>query len=220
MEIQKGEDLQIDINDTGVGMNDEVQKHIFEPFYTTKGKEKGVGMGLAAVYGTIKSHGGFINVMSQEDRGTTFTLYFPILYTKHVKVKEKPKLNPARVSGTILFVDDDATICEMANIILKRAGYQMELFQDGQKAIEFYQKHWKKIDLVILDMVMPKISGREIYRAIKKINPKVKTMLSSGHSLEGQAQEGMEEGVLAFLQKPYMKAELLEKITLVFRNSN
>ncbi len=217
--LSLGDYLQICITDTGSGMDSETIQHIFEPFYTTKGVGKGTGMGLAAVYGTIKNHNGAIEVYSKPGHGTTFKIYLPL---KTEGVGEDTdffkRTDIIKGSSHILLADDEEILCEMAKDMIETLGYKITICRDGKEAIEVYKKSWKDIDLIILDMVMPEMDGKDAYLAMRKINPDVKVLLSSGYSITGQARELLSKGVDDFIQKPYRKTELSQKIAKVLGN--
>lgn len=214
-----GNYLQLCISDTGSGMDKETQQHIFEPFFTTKEVGKGTGMGLAAVYGTINNHKGAIDVYSEPGRGTTFKIYLP-LTTEGIGdetgfVKEADVI---KGSAHILLADDEEMLGEMAKDMIETLGYKITICRNGKEAMKIYEKSWKDINLVILDMVMPEMDGKETYLEMKKVNPAIKVLLSSGYSITGVARELLSRGVDDFIQKPYRKAELSQKIAKVLNS--
>jgi CheY-like chemotaxis protein len=192
-------------------MSDEVIAHLFEPFFTTKPQGKGTGLGLPAVYGAMKNHKGAITVTSEPGAGSTFALYLPL---QHVGHEVTPKALSALSERTysILFVDDEAGIRSLASDMLEVQGHTVTTCADGQEAIEVYRAQPHDFDLVILDLIMPKLSGHETFRALRVINPKVKVLLCSGYSLSEQAQEILQEGAAGFLQKPFLIDDLQQKI--------
>ena len=214
-ELFPGEYLEVTVSDTGTGITQELQGHIFEPFFTTKPRGKGTGMGLAAVYGIIKNHNGNITVESTPGKGTTFKIHFPI----SVETTEEEKTIPApskKSTGNkikIMLVDDEKLFRNLAKDLLKKLNYKMKICQNGKEAVEYYNKSWKQVDLVVLDMVMPGLSGKETFIALRKINPNIKALLASGYSIDGEAQEILEEGVLGFVHKPFTIQELEKAIT-------
>ncbi len=220
--IEPGKYLVVNVTDTGIGMNKETKSHIFEPFFTTKEKGKGTGLGLAAVYGTVKNHKGMINVYSEEGSGTTFKVYLP--FTAGI-LKEKTeiirsKAIPVNISANILLVDDEEGLRTVGEKILLNIGCKVSLCKDGKEAVKFYKKYWRKIDLVILDMIMPEMNGRDAFIAMQKINPGIKALLTSGYSLNGEAQAILDKGVKDFLQKPFKQEELLRKIVEVLNSKS
>jgi PAS domain S-box-containing protein len=198
-----GNYVLLSIGDTGNGMDKETLEHIFEPFFTTKGLAKGTGLGLASSYGIIKAHGGYIDVESSLGRGTTFSIYLPATGEKPGKEKKDPLSGTAAGNGTVLFVDDEETILDLGNQMLAALGYNVLLAGSGEEALRVYGTHQKEIDLVILDMIMPHLGGGETFDRMRKINPHVKVLLSSGYSLDGQAQEILNRGCDGFIQKPF-----------------
>jgi two-component system cell cycle sensor histidine kinase/response regulator CckA len=209
--LKPGQYARISVTDTGVGMDEETQRRIFEPFFTTKEMGRGTGLGLAAVYGIIKGHGGAINVYSEKGRGTTFNIYLPTSEKKMTKEKIVPN-KVLKGIETALIIDDQETVITVGKAILSTLGYTVIMAKNGQEAVEIFKSNKEKIDFVILDMIMPGMSGGETYDAIKKINPDVKVILSSGYSLEGQATKILERGCNGFIQKPFNVSDLSRKI--------
>jgi two-component system, cell cycle sensor histidine kinase and response regulator CckA len=207
--------VRLTFSDTGIGMPEEIRQRIFEPFFTTKKDQKGTGLGLAMVYGIIKNHGGFIDVDSEPGKGTTFSIYFPISGKRTSKKLKIPSIQPRRGNETILVADDEEMMRQLIVEVLDSDGYRVIPVEDGEKALDIYRQRAEEIDLVILDMVMPRMGGPEAFRQLKEINPGVKVLLSSGYSQDGQAQQIIKEGVLGFIQKPYAINELLNKIRYI-----
>jgi len=206
-----GDYVLLRIKDSGVGMDKKTLERIFDPFFTTKGMRRGAGLGLASVYGVVKGHGGYIDVESAEGYGTTFSLYFP---ASKKPVMEK-RAFPAEVSaGTeaILLVDDEAMILSVGRELLETLGYQVLPARSGKDAVEVYSAKKEKIDMVILDMIMPELSGAETYDRLKEIDPEIKVLLSSGYSMNSQAEEILARGCDGFIQKPFNLNQLASKI--------
>lgn len=200
-EAARGERVVISISDTGIGMDGKVKERIFEPFFTTK--EKGRGLGLAMVYGITRGHGGEIRVRSEPGKGSTFEIDFPAIM-EHVRIA--PPVGAPLVRGgteTILVVDDEAAVRGVLQRILELGGYKVMLAEDGLEGVETYRRLHGDIDLVILDMAMPRMSGTETYENLFTVNPRVKVLISSGYSEEGRASDLIEKGALGFLKKPY-----------------
>jgi two-component system, cell cycle sensor histidine kinase and response regulator CckA len=197
-----GRYVQTSISDTGVGMDEKTKERIFEPFFTTKELGRGTGLGLAMVYGIIKNHNGFIDVISEPGRGTTFVLYFPA--SKKDVVKDKPA-PPEMIRGTetILIVDDEPDVLAVSKEFLESLGYSVYAVKNGEEATRLYKEKEDKIDLVVLDMIMPGLSGNETFDRIREVNPSAKIILSSGYSLNSQAQQIMDKGCHGFIQKPF-----------------
>ncbi len=209
-EILPGNYVKISITDSGIGMTKEQLTHIFEPFYTTKEKGKGTGLGLAMVYGIIKNHKGFVNCYSEPGEGTTFNLYFPI--TDKRITEESPEETLVSGDDTILVVDDEQIVRDLAREQLELMGYNVHLARDGIEAIEMYKRN-ANIDLVLMDMIMPRMAGKETFVELKKINPEVRVVLLSGYSQNGKAEEILKEGAITFLQKPFSQIELSKVLT-------
>jgi len=206
-----GRYVQIRVTDTGVGMDARTRERIFDPFFTTKEMGRGTGLGLAMVYGIIKGHGGVINVASEPSRGTTFTIHLPA--TEEEVVQEEAAAGELlRGTGTILVVDDEATVLAVSRELLESLGYRIYVAGSGQEAIAVYLEKKEEIELVILDMIMPGISGGETYDRLRAINPEVRVLLSSGYSIDGQAQEILDRGCNGFLQKPFQLSGLSRKL--------
>jgi nitrogen-specific signal transduction histidine kinase len=213
--VETGKYIKISITDTGTGMDEKTRQRIFEPFFTTREMGRGTGLGLASAYGIIKNHKGFINVYSEKGQGSTFNIYLPASEKDAAKDK---KTDEKVIIGTesILLVDDEDMIIEVGGAIIKNLGYQVWDAKNGKDAIEIYEKNHDKIDLVILDMVMPGMGGGEIYDRLKETNPDVKVLLSSGYSINGQATEILERGCNGFIQKPFNLLELSKKLREIF----
>jgi PAS domain S-box-containing protein len=206
--------IRISVSDTGCGMSKAVQQKAFEPFFTTKAEGKGTGLGLSSVYGTIKNHGGGVSIYSEPGQGTTFRLYLPVAESELAKEPlSAPKTEKG--SGRILVVDDEEIMQYLAAALLHSLGYESDACTNGQEAVEYYRKHWQQIDLVILDMVMPGLDGRQTFAALQKINPHIRAILSSGYSMNENVQEILDDGVAAYIGKPFGRQELSEKITQV-----
>ncbi|MBU1163276.1 MAG: PAS domain S-box protein, partial [Proteobacteria bacterium] len=212
-ELKPGKYVRISVADTGIGMDEETASRVFDPFFTTKGVGRGTGLGLASAYGIIKNHGGIIHVYSEKGQGSTFNIYLPAVYAKAdpISFHDDEEVKTGKEEA-ILLVDDEAIILDVGKEILDVLGYKVFLASGGNEAIEIYKENKDKIDLVILDMVMPGMGGGETYKALKSINPDIKVMLSSGYNLGGEAAEIMKQGVNDFIQKPFTMTKLSHKI--------
>jgi len=209
-----GSYVQLAVTDTGIGMDKETMERVFDPFFTTKKFGKGTGLGLASVYGIIKSHSGYIKVNSEKGRGSTFTINLPASDQKARKLS----LNANRIikgNGTILLVEDEEMVLEGGRIMIEELGYSVLEARSGKEAIEIYKENKDEVDMVILDMIMPVMGGGETYDRIKEINPNVKVLLCSGYSLDGQATDILKRGCDDFIQKPFSLDELSGKIMKV-----
>ncbi|MDP2861569.1 MAG: PAS domain S-box protein [Desulfobacterales bacterium] len=218
--INPGRYVRISITDTGIGMDDATRQRIFDPFFTTKEMGRGTGLGLASAYGIIKNHGGFINVYSETGKGTTFSIYLPVIEKKEINEKIQPVERIIKGSGTILFVDDEEMIISLGKVILKKLGYNVLLANGGREALEVYKNNRGKIDLVILDMIMPDLSGNIVFEEMKEIDPDVRVLLSSGYSITGQAAEIIKKGCCGFIQKPFNVIQLSNIIDKIMKNGS
>ena len=209
--IEPGKYVKISVTDTGTGMDKSTRERIFEPFFTTKEMGRGTGLGLASAYGIIKNHSGFINVYSEKGHGTTFNIYLP---ASEKEIIEEKKLagDTLRGTETVLFVDDEDMIIEVAGELFQQLGYRVLTAKNGKDAIEIYEENKEHIDIVLLDMIMPDMSGSDTYDKMKKIDPDIKVLLSSGYSINGQATEIMDRGCNGFIQKPFKMKELSRKL--------
>ncbi len=210
-QVTPGRYVQISITDTGIGMDRTTRQKIFDPFFTTKDLSRGTGLGLASAYGIIKNHGGFINVYSEKGHGSTFNIYVPASLKAVVK-EEKRGEGTIKGSETILFVDDERMITEVANDLLEILGYNVMVAESGKEAVEIYAENRDVINAVILDMIMPDMGGGDTYDRLKELNPEVKVLLSSGYSINGQATEILDRGCNGFIQKPFKVNELSKKL--------
>ncbi len=209
--VSPGKYVKTSVTDTGIGMDKAIQTKIFEPFFTTKDRARGTGLGLASAYGIVKNHDGIINVYSERGKGTTFTFCLP---ADEITLSQEADDEPTPLSGTetILIVDDEEMILEVGREMLNELGYRPLEANSGQEALEIYLQEGEKIDLIILDMIMPEMSGGETYNKLKQISPAVKVLLASGYSLNGKASSILDSGCNGFIQKPFNMEELSRKI--------
>ncbi|MCD6296185.1 MAG: response regulator [Deltaproteobacteria bacterium] len=209
-----GEYVMLSVSDTGHGMDRETLEHIFEPFYTTKGTGKGTGLGLAMVYGIVKSHGGYIMCYSETGQGARFKIYFPVVNAEVEERGEEKKEAEEMPGGTetILLVDDEETILAVGKDMLQRFGYKTITAQSGEKAVEIFGREKGHIDLVILDVGMPGIGGHKCMKKLFEIDPKVKVVISSGYSANGKVRETLESGAAGFIGKPYLLTDMLKRV--------
>ena len=210
-DVKPGKYVKMTITDTGVGMDEATKARIFEPFFTTKEHGRGTGLGLASVYGIIKNHGGFINVESEKHLGTSFLIFLPAS-DKKVVDEYMAKEDVQKGQETILFIDDEDMVLDVGSEMIKGLGYEVMTAAGGKQGLEIYEQNRENIDLVILDMIMPDISGKDTFDILQRINPSVRVLLSSGYSLDGQAKEIMKNGCRGFIQKPFTMSELSNKI--------
>ena len=209
--VKPGKYIKISITDTGTGMDEKTRERIFDPFFTTKEMGRGTGLGLATVYGIIKGHKGMINVDSEPGHGTAFTIYLPAS-EKSVETEERSAGTMARGTETILLVDDERMVLDVNRELLGVLGYRVYAVASGQEAIAVYLEKRNEIDLVILDTIMPGLSGGETFDRLREIKPDVRVLLSSGYSINGEARAIMDRGCSGFLQKPFLLAALSQKV--------
>ena len=209
--VEPGNYIKISVTDTGIGIDKKNQKRVFEPFFTTKEMGRGTGLGLASVYGIVKNHGGYINVYSEKNQGTRFTIYLAAS-EKEVIEEQEPMAALKKGTGTILLIDDEEMIVDTGEELLMELGYKVLVARSGTEALDVYASKNDFIDLVIMDMIMPGMGGGEAFDRLKEINPEVKVLLSSGYSINGQASRILERGCDGFIQKPFHMKQLSEKI--------
>ncbi len=210
-DARSGEFVCLRLTDAGAGMSEEVRGHLFEPFFTTKAPGKGTGLGLATVFGIIQQHQGWIEVDSEPGRGTTFQVFLPRLVTDRLPGSDSDVV-PAEASGgtgteTVLFVDDEPALRSLGQAILERQGYTVLVAEDGVEALEVFRQQGVRIDLVILDLSMPRLSGRDTFRALRAIDERVRVLFASGSALEQKSAEE-DEHLAGFVAKPYRPREL------------
>ena len=218
-DLASGKFVKISVIDTGVGMEKQVLQRIFEPFFTTKEMGKGSGMGLASAFGIIKNHGGIIDCQSKKGKGSIFSVYLPASYFTAVQDNEE-NIVLLKGSETILLVDDESIILQVGRRLLKELGYRVFIANNGKSAMKILSACKDDIDLVILDLVMPEMNGREVYTRMKQIKPDLHVLLASGYSIDWQARELIEEGCHGFIQKPFKFNELSGQIRDVLEDSH
>ena len=215
-EVSPGEFIKISMTDTGTGMDENTRTRVFEPFFTTKAMGRGTGLGLASAYGIIKNHQGFMTVYSVLGRGSTFNIYLPACLK--TPVSDKPMIEEMVTGeGNILLVDDEEMIIEVGSEMIASLGYTVRVARSGPEAIDLYQTYSDDIDLVVLDMIMPGMSGGETFDRLKQVNPDVKVLLASGYSINGQATAIMDRGCSGFIQKPFNMLALSLKIAEILK---
>jgi CheY-like chemotaxis protein len=197
----------IEVSDTGTGIDEQLMPHLFEPFFTTKDIGKGTGLGLASVYGTVKSHRGYIDVKSRKGEGTTFIMYLPVSRS----VLDQTFVRSSEIQmgkGHIVVVDDERFILEATEEMLSWIGYRVSVAQSGDAALEIVKT--ETVDLMIIDLMMPGMNGIETYKKVKTINPRIKALLSTGYKVDDEEQAIMNEGFSAIIQKPFVSAQLAQ----------
>ncbi|WP_051328074.1 hybrid sensor histidine kinase/response regulator [Desulfatirhabdium butyrativorans] len=212
-DVRPGRYFGISVQDTGIGMDETIVERIFEPFFTTREIGAGVGLSMAAAYGVIRNHGGFITVQSKIGKGSAFGIYLPCGEDSMAGGVETVNLDAGK--GTVLLVDDDEMILDIGTGLLEKLGYRVLVADGGEKAIQIYQAKMQEIDLVILDLVMPVMDGEALFDALKAMNPQIKVIVSSGYPIDGKANEILKKGGNAFIQKPFSMKTFSEKIKTV-----
>lgn len=206
----------LSLTDNGVGMDKATLQKVFEPFFTTKEQGKGTGLGLSMVYGVVKNHGGHVCAYSEPGEGATFKVYLPVNGKPEEEEETKTETETLLTGNElILVVDDEESVRSLAKDILESHGYTVMLAEHGEEAIEIYKARGGDIAIVILDMIMPTMGGRETFLELKELDPKVKALLSTGYSPNGKARDILESGVMGFIQKPYHVNALLSRVRSV-----
>ncbi|RMG50550.1 MAG: PAS domain S-box protein [Acidobacteria bacterium] len=211
-DARPGDYVVLRVSDTGVGIPPEHLPRIFDPFFTTKEVHQGTGLGLSTAYGIVKSHHGFIRVESQLGRGTRFSVYLPAVITAAPSSTESMSVTERQTGGTILVVDDEEVIRDLAKNILRREGYTVLTAESGVEAIHIYEQRGSDIALVILDLTMPKMDGRVCYYKLRELDPQVRVILSSGYGADEIVEDLLTQGVRKFVQKPYRVGDLIRAV--------
>ncbi|MBI5897470.1 MAG: response regulator, partial [Desulfobacterales bacterium] len=195
--------VMVKVTDSGTGISKNIIDRIFEPFFTTKGLGRGTGLGLSTAYGIVKNHDGDICAESEVGKGSTFFIYLPALSADGACPAATLESRVLPCQGSILLVDDEPNVLHPVAALLEHSGFSVFKAMSGSAAMEIFQKDWERIDLVILDLILPNMSGKDIYYRLKAISPQVKVLISSGCAQDGQADELIANGCLGFIQKPY-----------------
>jgi len=201
--LEAGDYVVVRVTDTGEGISQDVQPHIFEPFFTTKERGQGSGMGLAMAYGIVKNHHGYIGVTSMLGLGTTMRVYLPSVLCGEAQTTSELVAVPSEGTGHVLIIDDEKEVAEAAQAILEFLGYTTTICLGGREAVTFYQECQHHVDLVLLDMVMPDMSGSECFAELRRVCPESKILLCTGYDRNHAVQELLNQGVVGFIQKPY-----------------
>ncbi|MFZ1982770.1 MAG: response regulator [Desulfatitalea sp.] len=216
-EAKPGDYVKVSVIDAGIGMDEKTMQRIFDPFFTTKEIGRGTGMGLASADGIIQNHDGFFEVQSLVGKGSAVSFFLP---ASNETVAQEEKREPGQIirgDETILIVDDELMITEVASEMLERIGYKVKVAMNGQEALEIYAVEGPKIDLVILDLIMPGMSGGKTFHLLQEMNPDIRVLLSSGYSLSDEASSILDRGCGGFIQKPYNINELSNKVREVLQ---
>jgi CheY-like chemotaxis protein len=218
--MKPGKYVMLAVSDTGIGIDAEAQTHIFEPFYTTKGAGRGTGLGLSTVYGIVKQSEGYIWAYSELGRGTTFKLYLPwVEGSAAPQIGGRKENSASQGSETILLVEDEEAVRELAGTVLRSHGYTIIEAATAEQAEELAGEQIGKIDLLLTDVVMPGISGRDLARRVTALMPKVRVLFMSGYTDNVIAQGGVLEAGVSFLQKPFSPRALAAKVREVLDHS-
>jgi signal transduction histidine kinase/ActR/RegA family two-component response regulator len=213
LEARTGDYVLLTVSDTGHGMDRKTQARIFEPFFTTKGPGKGTGLGLAMVYGIVKSHDGYIMCYSELGEGTTFKIYLPVIERRGETAEPKEaEVSPRGGTETILLVDDELAIRKLGERVLRSAGYTVVAAPDGESALELYRKEHEHIDLVMLDLIMPGMGGKRCLEELVIVNPHVKVIIATGYSANGHTKTALEAGARGCISKPYDARQMLKEV--------
>ena len=212
-DLAAGDYVKLGVRDTGIGMSNEMQAHMFEPFFTTKEATKGTGLGLATVLGIVEQSGGAIHARSEPGHGTAFTIYLPAIAVAAAAHGDSIArlAHASRGSETILLVEDEDIVRTLTRIILEKSGYVVHDARNGREGLIFCETYPGNIDLLLSDVVMPELGGRELAEGAVKLRPGLKIMFMSGHTQDVVLREGLQRGI-AFLQKPFTPLGLAEKV--------
>ncbi len=209
---EPGRFVVLSVTDTGTGMDAATEEHIFEPFFTTKEKGKGTGLGLSTVYGIVKQSGGNISVDSEPGRGTTFKVYLPWVDAAAAATERRPALVMGTGSETVLVVEDEDGVRKIAERILRGAGYRVQTASNGEEALRLCEKHDGEIDLLLTDVVMPRMSGRELAERLARTSPKLKVLFMSGYADDAIAHGTVLGPGMRLIGKPFAAAELTRRV--------
>ncbi|MBI5569591.1 MAG: PAS domain S-box protein [Desulfomonile tiedjei] len=213
-----GQYVLLTVSDTGHGMDGETVEHIFEPFYTTKELGRGTGLGLAMVYGIVNQHHGYVTCYSEVGRGTAFRIYLPAVERRGEDKPEKTEMAPAFGTETILLVDDEESIRELGVRILGKAGYTVLTARNGNEALDMFQRERQSISLVIMDLMMPGMGGKECLKNLLQIDPRARILVASGYSGDASTREMVELGACGFVGKPFRMNDLLQQVRQALDN--
>ena len=211
--LQDSGEILLSVSDTGIGMDKETLEHIFDPFFTTKDVGRGTGLGLSVVYGIVRQHGGHIYCETELGKGATFKVYFPVAEPDDgFSNGEEERRNITGGTETILLVDDEDFILELGQQILQQYGYRALTARTGKEALEIYRQQPGAKSLVLLDLIMPEMSGKQCMLEILKLNPHAKILISSGYASSGASIEAFDFGARGFVSKPFDVAQLLKQV--------
>jgi two-component system cell cycle sensor histidine kinase/response regulator CckA len=222
--LKPGWYMSITVADSGTGMDKTVLDHIYEPFFTTKGVGKGVGLGLASVYGSVKDHAGHIDVVSLPGEGSTFTVYLPqleapVLITPAATPKSEPTIDHSKGQGHILVIDDERIVGELCEEILTIHGFTVTFYSNSPQGVSYFQQHSAEIDVVILDMIMPQMSGDECLREMLKVRPDTAVIISTGYDFTSKTQKIITKGIAGYIHKPFSEDAVLAAVNGAMRRA-
>ncbi|MBW2455966.1 MAG: response regulator [Deltaproteobacteria bacterium] len=209
--LAPGDYVRIVVRDTGAGMDGATRARVFEPFFTTKGLGRGTGLGLASAYGIVKNHGGMIEVDSTLGQGATFTIHLPAS-KKPVAQPEDSVTETEQGHETVLLVDDQRAVLKSTALLLEDLGYQVHTALDGERALELFEAHEQEVALAILDLVMPGMSGSELFERLRTLSADLPILVSSGYSQDDRADDLLQKGNSSFIQKPFGIDDLSHKL--------
>jgi len=216
--MKVGKHIELQVKDSGLGMEPQVMERIFEPYYTTKAQGKGTGLGLSVIHGIVKSHGGDITVSSLPGQGATFKVYLPIIDELEVKIETDEPAIAINGKERILLIDDEEQIIDIEQQILERLGYHVTPKTDSQEALEEFAAQPDRFDLVITDMTMPKMTGDQLARRMMDIKPQIPVILCTGFNETISEEKALAMGIDKFVMKPIVKDELASTIRTVLDN--
>ena len=216
-QIRQGKYAAIVISDSGKGMDEATRERIFDPFFTTKEAGKGTGLGLAMVHGVVKQHNGYINVYSEIGMGTTFRIYLPLAVTESTDVKPECVRAPEKGTETLLFAEDNKEVRKFTKMMLEKSGYEVIEAKDGEDAVNKFLKNRDRVQMLLLDVIMPKKNGKEAYDLIRKIRPDIKALFISGYTADAIERKGLMEEGFDFILKPVSPLAFLKKIREVLQ---
>jgi PAS domain S-box-containing protein len=208
----------LSVADTGVGMSEETKARVFEPFFTTKTGGSFIGMGLTSVLNSVKAHKGFLEIKSSQNAGTTVDVFFPVIRYEPAPVKvtgEDTTVMRAKGVGRILVVDDETSFLAISKHILEDMGYSVVTSENGREAVDYYRKQYAEIDLVVIDLMMPELSGADCFSEMKKINPDIKAVISTCYGLNQEVEAVLKDGAACCIQKPFERSKLSQVLSRI-----
>jgi len=212
-EARPGEYVLVSVSDTGGGMDEDTKKQMFDPFFTTKEVGKGTGLGLAIVYGIVKEHHGLIEVESREGEGSTFKIYLPAASGEAGEVEVDSNDIPAACGDeTVLIVDDEADVRDSAEQIFVSFGYRVLTAEDGIAGLEMFKRYREEIDIVILDLIMPRMGGEQGLRELRRLDPEARVLIASGYAPEDDSSRLLSLGACGFVRKPYQAQQMMQAV--------